>query len=536
MAKEKETKRPVTSTVSSKYRRPLHNFRFPPLKWGTNHPNPLGFRKHSDSARKESPQRDTPFRPPSPSNDHGSCIVNEGLPVAVSSSFQASSDHGIVGSKKNISDERGRNVLRFRTKKCGEGKNDRDSDVVAARTGGRSLNSVEDADENPKIRNLKPRKVEFKKSVGNVDENPLGFREPYDSARTESRQRDTPSRLVSPSKDHGRRMVNEGRPVAVSSSFHASSDHGIVGSKKNISDERGRNVLRFRTKKYGEGKNDRDSDAVAARTGGRNLNSVEDAEENPKIRNLKPRKVEFKKSVGNVDENPLGSRKHYDSARTESHQRHTPSRLVSPSKDHGSRMVNEGHPVAVSSSFHSSSDHGIVGSKKNISEEGGRNVLRFRTKKYGDDKNDSDNDAVAARTSGRNLNSVEDAEENPKIRDLRPRKVGFKTSVGNVKADGGVSRIGGAVQRVDQGKSSQTESTRSRTKPKENTNTNTKFSVALKKEEIEADFIAMTGSNPSRRPRKRTKRLQRRLDSSFPGLRLDTITPSSYEVSDKPKN
>ncbi|KAF5744276.1 hypothetical protein HS088_TW08G00876 [Tripterygium wilfordii] len=97
-------------------------------------------------------------------------------------------------------------------------------------------------------------------------------------------------------------------------------------------------------------------------------------------------------------------------------------------------------------------------------------------------------------------------------------------------------QIGGAVQRVDQGKSSQTESTRSRTKPKENTNTNTKFSVALKKEEIEADFIAMTGSNPSRRPRKRTKRLQRRLDSSFPGLRLDTITPSSYEVSDKPKN
>ncbi|KAK9278947.1 hypothetical protein L1049_028529 [Liquidambar formosana] len=59
-----------------------------------------------------------------------------------------------------------------------------------------------------------------------------------------------------------------------------------------------------------------------------------------------------------------------------------------------------------------------------------------------------------------------------------------------------------------------------------------KFSVSLSKEEIEADFAAMIGTRPSRRPKKRAKMVQRQLDSVFPGLWLTEITPDSYKVAE----
>ncbi|ONK81722.1 uncharacterized protein A4U43_C01F32220 [Asparagus officinalis] len=57
-----------------------------------------------------------------------------------------------------------------------------------------------------------------------------------------------------------------------------------------------------------------------------------------------------------------------------------------------------------------------------------------------------------------------------------------------------------------------------------------KFSVALKREEIEEDFVKMKGSKPPRRPKKRAKYVQRQLDSLFPGLWLSEITADLYKI------
>ncbi|KAK2650762.1 hypothetical protein Ddye_018251 [Dipteronia dyeriana] len=55
------------------------------------------------------------------------------------------------------------------------------------------------------------------------------------------------------------------------------------------------------------------------------------------------------------------------------------------------------------------------------------------------------------------------------------------------------------------------------------------FSIALSKEEIEADILAITGSKPTRRPKKRPRNVQRQLDNLFPGLclNLKSVAPNS---------
>ncbi|KAL5862309.1 hypothetical protein ACOSQ3_003596 [Xanthoceras sorbifolium] len=55
------------------------------------------------------------------------------------------------------------------------------------------------------------------------------------------------------------------------------------------------------------------------------------------------------------------------------------------------------------------------------------------------------------------------------------------------------------------------------------------ISIALTKEEIEADILAITGSKPTRRPKKRPKNVQRQLDNLFPGICLKSITPNTYK-------
>lgn len=47
-----------------------------------------------------------------------------------------------------------------------------------------------------------------------------------------------------------------------------------------------------------------------------------------------------------------------------------------------------------------------------------------------------------------------------------------------------------------------------------------KFTVALNDEEIEKDFVAITGKKPPKKPRKRPKKLQQQLDLLFPGSAL----------------
>ncbi|KAK1384069.1 hypothetical protein POM88_021804 [Heracleum sosnowskyi] len=62
-----------------------------------------------------------------------------------------------------------------------------------------------------------------------------------------------------------------------------------------------------------------------------------------------------------------------------------------------------------------------------------------------------------------------------------------------------------------------------------------KFSFALSKEEIEDDFFAMTGAKPPRRPKRRPKALQRKLNDLVPGFWLSEVTPETYKVDDNPE-
>ncbi|KAL6513564.1 hypothetical protein OROGR_021050 [Orobanche gracilis] len=57
-------------------------------------------------------------------------------------------------------------------------------------------------------------------------------------------------------------------------------------------------------------------------------------------------------------------------------------------------------------------------------------------------------------------------------------------------------------------------------------------SLSLSKDEIEEDIFALTGSKPSRRPKKRAKIIQRQINSLFPGSWLVSISADSYKVSE----
>ncbi|CAO2836121.1 unnamed protein product [Amaranthus hypochondriacus] len=60
-----------------------------------------------------------------------------------------------------------------------------------------------------------------------------------------------------------------------------------------------------------------------------------------------------------------------------------------------------------------------------------------------------------------------------------------------------------------------------------------KFYVSLSKKEIEEDFLAITKHRPARRPKKRSKNLQRRFDALNPGFWLTEITADMYKVNTK---
>ncbi|KAF7819890.1 DUF1639 family protein [Senna tora] len=63
----------------------------------------------------------------------------------------------------------------------------------------------------------------------------------------------------------------------------------------------------------------------------------------------------------------------------------------------------------------------------------------------------------------------------------------------------------------------------------------TKFSITLPKKDVEQDFLAMLGTKPPRRPKKRPRVVQRKLDTLFPGLWLTEVNAESYKVSDIPE-
>uniref|UniRef100_A0A1J3EUQ4 Uncharacterized protein n=1 Tax=Noccaea caerulescens TaxID=107243 RepID=A0A1J3EUQ4_NOCCA len=63
-----------------------------------------------------------------------------------------------------------------------------------------------------------------------------------------------------------------------------------------------------------------------------------------------------------------------------------------------------------------------------------------------------------------------------------------------------------------------------------------KFSVKLSKKEIEEDFMATLGHRPPRRPKKRPRTVQKKLDSLHPGFYLTEVTLDAYKVPEETKN
>lgn len=110
---------------------------------------------------------------------------------------------------------------------------------------------------------------------------------------------------------------------------------------------------------------------------------------------------------------------------------------------------------------------------------------------------------------------------------LRPRRLVTKinnSNIVNVNGGGGALKIGGgAAQEKNDGDKEKEKEKEKKEKMK--------FSISLKKKEIEDDFFALTGTKPSRRPKKRAKNVQKQLDYVFPGLWLASITPESYKVN-----
>ncbi|KAK1565591.1 hypothetical protein Q3G72_030210 [Acer saccharum] len=62
-----------------------------------------------------------------------------------------------------------------------------------------------------------------------------------------------------------------------------------------------------------------------------------------------------------------------------------------------------------------------------------------------------------------------------------------------------------------------------------------KLSVSLLKEEVETDFMAMVGTRPPRRPKKRPRIVQKQLDSLFPAFWLTEVTADLYKVAQVPE-
>ncbi|KAK2647919.1 hypothetical protein Ddye_015408 [Dipteronia dyeriana] len=62
-----------------------------------------------------------------------------------------------------------------------------------------------------------------------------------------------------------------------------------------------------------------------------------------------------------------------------------------------------------------------------------------------------------------------------------------------------------------------------------------KLSVSLLKEEVEDDFMAMLGTRPPRRPKKRPRIVQKQLDSLFPAFWLTQVIADLYKVAQVPE-
>lgn len=141
--------------------------------------------------------------------------------------------------------------------------------------------------------------------------------------------------------------------------------------------------------------------------------------------------------------------------------------------------------------------------------------------------------------------SAEEEEEKRKW-NLRPRKACGGPKKGNGAVPAEACGGGGASEAKNQkpvAAVAEAKSNRQRGIPAESPglgggveakNENHRLWVALSRDEIEEDVFSMSGNRPSRRPRKRTKTLQKHLDVIFPGLCLVGMNADCFRVSTSP--
>lgn len=156
--------------------------------------------------------------------------------------------------------------------------------------------------------------------------------------------------------------------------------------------------------------------------------------------------------------------------------------------------------------------------------------IRFRKNKLDETIPDEDQDKSGA-VEGDGGAVAEDEESMPKTWNLRPRRPLNKQS--NVNGNGGVHKIGGSI--LQENKSlDKNQLEGNNTMEKKEKKQEFSISLFLSRDEIEEDIYALTGTKPSRRPRKRHKTVQRQIEGMLPGFWLSTITTDSYKVSEAP--
>lgn len=176
-----------------------------------------------------------------------------------------------------------------------------------------------------------------------------------------------------------------------------------------------------------------------------------------------------------------------------------------------------------------SSSEGFVNKSENRStgESRSKILVRFRTKR----------EAKFVEDEGKG----EVSEEAPKTWNLRPRKAANKRLYPSGEAP---ARTGAAPEMRHESPPPLPEEVvhyrPESLRPRNNSDLRVadkkekarRLEIPLSKGEIEEDIFLMTGSKPSRRPRKRSKMAQKNLDCVFPGMWLDMISSDSYRVSE----
>ncbi|KAF8040258.1 hypothetical protein BT93_B2486 [Corymbia citriodora subsp. variegata] len=123
---------------------------------------------------------------------------------------------------------------------------------------------------------------------------------------------------------------------------------------------------------------------------------------------------------------------------------------------------------------------------------------------------------------------------------LRTRRAACKAPIGG----GGGGRVNSSPSRTEDAAGAGGNDTKSSPRvlrgnsggATQKTEERAKFSVALKRKEIEEDFMVMVGHRPPRRFKKRPQKVQKQLDFLFPGLWLTEISVDTYKVDENPEN